>query len=178
MPCAPKSCRVLSAHVMRAKILPGFFCACHARRNLAGFFPRMSCAPKSCRVFSAHVMRAEILAPFVCARHTHFKKSLNMYLNALPIGSGGESRKIREIGSTFPLPLAPPSHVPGQLGRRPMAPQPLNNSSPQPGAGKFGQVPGKLGRRPLAPQPRINTTSSRRGGWHFGGTSGRGAGRS
>ena len=150
MSCAPNSCRVLSAHAMRAEFLPGFVCACHARRNLAGFCPRTPCAP-------------EILAPFVCARHTHFKKSLNMYLNALPIGSGGESRKIREIGSTFPLP---------------MAPQPLNNSSPQPGAGKFGQVPGKLGRRPMAPQPRINTTSSRRGGWRFGGTSGRGAGRS
>ena len=68
-PCAPNSCRVLSAHAMRAEILPGFARACHARRILAGFCLRMSCAPNSCRVLPAHAMRAEFLPGFVCACH-------------------------------------------------------------------------------------------------------------
>ena len=45
---------------MRAKNLPGFAHARHARRKLAGFCSRMPCAPKTRRVLLTHAMRTEM----------------------------------------------------------------------------------------------------------------------
>ena len=124
MPCAPKSCRVFSAHVMRAEFLPGFVRACHARRILAGFCLRMSCAPKSCWVLLCACRASRNLGAF------RFKK--NFGGRNLP---GFASKRIlatkRRRGAPakftwYPAKLPCPGWG---LGRRPLAPQQFNNST-------------------------------------------------